>query len=180
VTTFATALRVATVTTDLSGQIWMDDAAQELFHSPIPSPVIPPEDWAAAFHCYDPVTRMPMDYDRLPGYRAMHEGEVTLDMLIAPPDAAERIVRTYARALRGADGEVVGVLATLTDITSDWVPCDRSPLAAITMCPCEKWQLEVPVGTPPVWIEETLLDHLSECVVMTATRMNVAASTSNI
>jgi hypothetical protein len=175
----ATAVRTATLTADLDGRIWMDEAAQELFQAPSRTPIVPAEDWSAAFHCYDLETRMPLPYERLPAYRALQEGAVDMELLVAPPGGPERIVAASARALYDADGDLQGVVASIRDITEErHEHVGADPLSVITMCPCQSWQLEVPVSVPPVWVEEALLEHRSECVVLGASCLTVAAAPS--
>lgn len=167
---------IALITGDLDGNIWMDDLAAEWLAVPTTTPVVPVENWAAAFHCYDPVTRMPIMSDRLPAVRALREGSVQAEVLLAPPDGREVVVQVCANPLTSQNGDVLGVLVSMRDITEQWLEhvgaCGGLEIEmTINICPCEAWSVEAPVGTPLIWVQEAVLEHMRECIVLAATRV---------
>jgi hypothetical protein len=168
--------RVGLWTSDVFGHVWYDDTAAQMFGVDEPtSYAIPQDAWAAAFHCYHPVTRMPMSYKLLPAARALEEGRViTSTLLIAPPDKPEVIARCTAKPLRSGTGEVLGVVVVCYDITERWlerVGARKFEVDyTVSQCPCEAWQVDAPTGTPISWIQEAVVEHMGECLTLAAVR----------
>lgn len=160
---------------DLLGRVWANDEARELYGIE-ETVVVDPADWAAAFHAYEPASRMPLSLERLPAHRAVLEGRVDdVDVLVAPPGRPERIHRVTAQALEGPLGTVLGVTVASHDVTDAWVPSEV-PDDITVPCVCDGWQVTGPTTTPPLWFAEALDEHMNECVVLTATRMTVLAT----
>lgn len=165
------------MTGDTAGRCWLDPVAQELLNAP-EEVTVAPRDWAAAFHTYDPATRMPLESHQLPMYRALSEGRVEhVEVLISPPGGPERVVCVSAMALYDSTGLVLGAVVKGRDITAEWLQrVGVEQTTSCHLCPCDSWQLEAPLGTPLDWIREAVEEHLAECVVLGATRHLVSSA----
>lgn len=159
------------MTSTIDGHIWLDRVAQVLLQKPEET-IVPVEDWAEAFHVYNPVTRMPLTTEQLPMYRALSEGRVQdVEVLIAPPGGLERVLCVSATALYDSLGTVLGVLVRGRDVTEAWLQrVEVEVTSSVHLCPCGAWQVQAPLGTPAEWLAEALEEHLAECVVMGASR----------
>lgn len=169
-------MKTAVLTADVYGRVTLSSEAQEIFGLE-GDVVIPPSEWSARFRCYDPVTRMPLENDRLPAYRALSEGVVENVALLAENlRGVERVILASAYASYNAAGEVVGVAVHVEDIQEEWdslLAAGAIPPMKTTahLCDCRQWQLEVPIGTPVEWVDEALTEHMQECVVLAANRI---------
>lgn len=92
----------------------------------LPEAPLPPEQWAEHYDLYlaDGITRMEMT--QIPLFRALNGDQIhDLEMVIAPRDRPRRVVVCNGRALLNHDGDKLGAVVALHDITEHKVAEQR-------------------------------------------------------
>ena len=109
---------VGVIACDAAGRLTLFNRAARDIHGVDADPCLAPADWPARYDLYgeDGVTQLAPD--RIPLMRALR-GERVSDagMTIHAPGTAPRHVLASGRALHGADGEALGAVVALKDVT---------------------------------------------------------------
>lgn len=164
------------LTADIAGRITMNREARKVWGA-LDDSTPSPERWSMAFHCLDPLTRMPLPNYMVPSVRAMQCGKVEGQViLVAPPGRRERLLTVTAQADYNEDGEVIGVVTTGRPTTKrEYVgycmQAERGMDDLTVPCVCEDWCVTFPGITPTEWITEALQEHLDGCVVAQAAKV---------
>ena len=105
------------VACDENGTLKLFNHAARAFHGLEESP-IPAEQWSTQYDLYYPDGVTPLRKQDLPLYRAF-SGEVVrnVEIVIAPPQGKRRTLRASGRALVGREGQNLGAVLAMQDIT---------------------------------------------------------------
>jgi signal transduction histidine kinase len=110
---------VGVVVCDDAGHLTLFNRATRDLHALPEDPSVPWTDWTTHYSLFRE-DGTPLPSDEAPLARALHEGEVTdATIVIAPPGRAPATVRCDGRALRDADGRLLGAVVAQTDVTAD-------------------------------------------------------------
>ncbi len=105
------------VACDATGNLVLFNRASREFHG-LPEVALPPDEWTAHYNLYraDGVTPLPME--EIPLQRAFRGEEVhDAEMAIAPTGQAPRLIRASGRPIHAANGDVLGAVAAMRDVT---------------------------------------------------------------
>jgi diguanylate cyclase (GGDEF)-like protein len=110
-------LRDGVVACDADGVITVFNKASRLLHERSEA-AVPTEDWAKEFDLYQPDLKTPMQIEDIPLKRAL-SGEVVknAEFAIVPKSGKPRIISSNGQAMFGDDGEKLGAVITLHDLT---------------------------------------------------------------
>ncbi|RSZ56275.1 PAS domain S-box protein [Massilia atriviolacea] len=110
-------LDVGVVACSADGELTLFNRAAREFHG-LPPQALPSGDWAAHYSLYSADGAHLMDQSEVPLLRALH-GETIRDcaMQIAPIDRARRYVLASGRRMIGPNGEAMGAVVAMKDIT---------------------------------------------------------------
>lgn len=99
------------------GTLRLFNNASRDFHG-MPAEPIPPEEWSRYYDLYHADGNTPLSVDDIPLFRAFR-GELVRDaeMVIKPRDLPARILRASGQRLTGRQGESIGAVVALHDIT---------------------------------------------------------------
>ncbi|MBA3886731.1 MAG: PAS domain S-box protein [Acidobacteria bacterium] len=111
-------VQTGVVACDAAGVLTLFNGVTRALHG-LPEEPIPPDQWAARYRLYRPDGQTPMATDEVPLYRAL-QGERVQDaeMVIAPADTPPRTVLTSGQAFFDAQGEKLGAVVSMQDITA--------------------------------------------------------------
>lgn len=105
------------VACDADGVLTVFNRATREFHG-MPKGAIPAGEWAETYDLYQADGVTPMPKEEFPLFRAMRGEEVKeAEMVIAPKDRPPRTFYVSASALSDADGDTVGAVGVLRDVT---------------------------------------------------------------
>lgn len=105
------------VACDANGVLTVFNRATREFHG-MPKGAIPAGEWAETYDLFHADGVTPMPKDEFPLFRAMRGEEVTdAEMVIAPKDRPPRTFYVSASALSDADGNTVGAVGVMRDVT---------------------------------------------------------------
>jgi len=94
----------------------LNDAAREFHH--LPHEPIPASQWAQHYDLFLPDGRTPMRQEDIPLFRALHGESVrNVEMMIVPKHGRPRTVLSNGNALYGAEGQKIGAVVAMHDIT---------------------------------------------------------------
>ncbi|MDY0021454.1 PAS domain S-box protein [Arenimonas caeni] len=106
------------VACDAAGQLTLFNSTTRELHG-LPEEPIPAEEWAAHYNLYQPDGTTPLTMEQVPLFRALRGETVReVEMVIAPGDLPRRCVLCSGRQIRGADGELLGAVVAMHDITA--------------------------------------------------------------
>ena len=110
-------LQEGIVACDADGVLQLFNDAAKRFHG-LPAEPLPPERWAEHYDLYRPDGER-MTREEVPLFRAL-SGEVVRDveMVIAPRTGPRRILVANGSAIHGADGELLGAVVAMHDVTA--------------------------------------------------------------
>jgi len=113
------------VACDAKGHLSIFNKSTRRFHG-VDSEPLPPEKWAERYDLYEPDGVTPLAVDRIPLYRA-YSGEVVdgQEMVIAPAGQERRIIVASGSAMYGEDGEKLGAVVSMHDVTSERAAQER-------------------------------------------------------
>jgi PAS domain S-box-containing protein len=108
----------AIIACDAAGVLTLFNRAAREFHG-LPEAPIPADQWAAHYDLYLPDARTLMRKEDIPLFRAL-QGEHLRDveMIVAPKGGTARTLLANARPLFGPDGERLGAVVIMHDITA--------------------------------------------------------------
>jgi PAS domain S-box-containing protein len=110
---------VGIVACDGQGRLTLFNRATRDFHGLPADADLDPEQWADRYALYREDGSTLLAADEVPLLRALREGAVAdLDIVIAPAGLPPRLVRCTGRALRDADGTLLGAVLAMADITA--------------------------------------------------------------
>ncbi len=111
-------VQTGVVACDAEGILTMFNGVTRELHG-LPEEPIPPDRWASRYRLYRSDGQTPMTTDEIPLFRAL-QGERVQDteMVIAPIDAPPRSVLTSGQAFFDAQGEKLGAVVSMQDITA--------------------------------------------------------------
>lgn len=105
------------VACDAQGTLTLFNRATRHFHG-IQEESLPPEQWADHYNLYRADGKTPMPTEEIPLYRALHGERLrNVEMVIAPADAPARTVSCSGRALQGSQGQTLGAVVAMHDVT---------------------------------------------------------------
>ncbi|MBA2744546.1 MAG: PAS domain S-box protein, partial [Chthoniobacterales bacterium] len=105
------------VSCDANGVIALFNAATREFHG-LPAEPIAPDEWAEHFDLYLPDGKTLMRKEQIPLFRALEQGFVEdAEMVIAPREGTPRRVLASGRAFFNEQGEKVGAVVAMHDVT---------------------------------------------------------------
>src|SRR5918993_1352630 len=105
------------VACDAEGILTLFNRAAREFHGLTETP-IPPDRWAEYYDLYLPDGETRMSKEEVPLFRALGGEHVRdVEMVIAPRRGPARTLRANGRALFGPDGEKLGAVVVMSDIT---------------------------------------------------------------
>jgi diguanylate cyclase (GGDEF)-like protein/PAS domain S-box-containing protein len=109
---------VGVIACDAAGRLTLFNRAARDIHGVDADPCLAPADWSARYDLYGEDGVTPLAPDQIPLMRALR-GERVSDagMTIHAPGTAPRHVLASGRALHGADGEALGAVVALKDVT---------------------------------------------------------------
>ncbi len=109
---------VGIVACDADGRLNVFNHAVRDLHGSDPDPDLPSDEWADCYGLFAPDGRTRLPAGEVPLRRALVEGAVEgQEMVIRIPGRAAVLVRCDGRAMRGTDGEVIGAVVAMSDIT---------------------------------------------------------------
>ena len=109
---------VGVVACDAQGRLTLFNRAARDFHGMGEDPTLSPDDWADRYSLYDEDGTTLLRRDQVPLVRALTDGVLQdATMVIAPADAPARTVRCDGRAMRDGDGELLGAVVAMKDVT---------------------------------------------------------------
>ena len=109
---------VGIVACDAGGRLTLFNPTTRVWHGLPADTELSPEQWSGHFDLYHPDGTTLLAPHEIPLTRALTEGTVAgVEMVIAPRDLPRRRVRCDGRALRGEQGEVLGAVVAMTDVT---------------------------------------------------------------
>ena len=110
---------VGIVACDAQGSLTLFNRTTRDFHGLSPDAALDPSQWADRYALLNEDGRTPLEPDQVPLLRALREGSVEdVDMVIAPTDRPARLVRCTGRALYDQDGQSLGAVVVMADITA--------------------------------------------------------------
>ena len=111
-------LQAGIVACDADGVLTLFNRAAREFHG-LPEQSLPPEEWAQHFDLFEPDGMTPLATEEIPLFRAWR-GEVVRDaeMVIAPKDRLARTLLASGQAIYGSDGQKLGAVVAMHDITA--------------------------------------------------------------
>lgn len=84
----------------------------------LPAEAIPPERWAEHYSLRQPDGTTPLSLEEIPLFRALRgEAVSNVEMVIAHRDGSSRLIVASGRAIRGRDGQDLGAVVAMRDIT---------------------------------------------------------------
>jgi len=105
------------VACDADGVLTVFNGATRRFHG-LPSAPLPAELWAVSYDLYHADGTTLMEMVDVPLMRALRGDRISdVEMVIAPVDGPRRTLLASGRALAGADGEPLGAVISMHDIT---------------------------------------------------------------
>ena len=105
------------VACDAQGTLTLFNRATRNFHG-IHEESLPPEQWAGRYSLYRADGRNPLPTEEIPLYRALHGERLrNVEIVIAPADAPARTVSCSGRALLGSQGQTLGAVVAMHDVT---------------------------------------------------------------
>ncbi|MFW3169800.1 diguanylate cyclase domain-containing protein [Geodermatophilus sp. CPCC 206100] len=111
------ALPVGVVAADADGHARLFNRVSRQWHGLDARPDIEPQELASVFSLTDPAGR-PLRPHEVPLTRAHREGRITdAEIRIGPAGGPSRLVRTSGCQVRGEDGELLGAVVAMADIT---------------------------------------------------------------
>jgi len=109
---------VGVIACDAAGRLTLFNRAARDIHGVDADPCLAPADWSARYDLYGEDGSTPLAPDQIPLMRALRGERVTnAGMTIHAPGSAPRHVLASGRALHGADGEALGAVVALKDVT---------------------------------------------------------------
>ena len=109
---------VGVVACDAQGRLTLFNRAARDFHGMAEDPALAPEDWAGRYSLHDEDGTTLLRHDQVPLVRALTDGALQdATMVIAPKDAPARTVRCDGRAMRDGDGQLLGAVVAMKDVT---------------------------------------------------------------
>lgn len=106
------------VACDAEGGLTFFNAVAERMHGLPAETGLPPERWSERYDLYEPDGVTPLPLERLPLLRALAGGPVRDDeIVIAAEGRAPRLVSCSGQAFHGSDGELLGAVVTMRDVT---------------------------------------------------------------
>ena len=109
---------VGVIACDAAGRLTLFNRAARDIHGIDADPCLAPADWSARYDLYGEDGVTPLAPDQIPLMRALRGERVTnAGMTIHAPGSAPRHVLASGRALHGADGEALGAVVALKDVT---------------------------------------------------------------
>lgn len=107
------------VACDHNSNLKLFNKAFEEFHG-LPAKTLPPEKWADYYNLYHADGKTKMSMDALPLYKALNgEGLTNYEMVIAPKDRPSFIILVNSRPLTDHDGNRIGAIASMHNITEE-------------------------------------------------------------
>ncbi|MFL6210700.1 MAG: PAS domain-containing protein [Pyrinomonadaceae bacterium] len=107
----------AIIACDAAGVLTLFNRAAREFHG-LPEAPIPAEQWAAHYDLYLPDARTLMRKEDIPLFRALQGEHVRdVEMVVAPKGGTARTLLASARPLSGPDGDRLGAVVIMHDIT---------------------------------------------------------------
>ena len=105
------------VACDAQGILTLFNQASREYHS-LPEQPLPPEQWGQHYNLYLPDGKTPMQKEDIPLFRAWRgESVLNVEMAIVPKQGKARTVSANGRAIYDAQGEKLGAVVILHDIT---------------------------------------------------------------
>ena len=105
------------VACDAQGTLTLFNRATRNFHG-IHEEALPPDQWAGRYSLYRADGRTPLPTEEIPLYRALQGERLrNVEIVIAPTDAPARTVSCSGRALLGSQGQTLGAVVAMHDIT---------------------------------------------------------------
>jgi PAS domain S-box-containing protein len=107
------------VACDGAGHLSLFNAATKRFHG-LDSQPIPPEQWTEHYDLYEADGITPLTMERVPLFRALNGETVTgQEMVIAPKNGPKRRLVTDAVAMHDSQGDKMGAMASMHDVTNE-------------------------------------------------------------
>lgn len=111
-------LPVAVVGGDAERRVDLFNAASRRWHGMDADPTVRPDDLAATYSLVD-VDGAPLPADRVPLMRVYEEGRIEdVEIGFAGPGQPLRLVRASGSQVRGEDGELLGAVVAMVDVTA--------------------------------------------------------------
>ncbi|MBW8900660.1 MAG: diguanylate cyclase [Massilia sp.] len=109
---------VGVIACDAAGRLTLFNRAARDIHGVDADPCLAPADWSARYDLYGEDGLTPLAPDQIPLMRALRGERVSnAGMTVHAPGAAPRHLLASGRALHGADGEALGAVVALKDVT---------------------------------------------------------------
>ncbi|MGK5169703.1 diguanylate cyclase domain-containing protein [Geodermatophilus sp. CPCC 205761] len=125
------ALPVGVVAADAHGRVSLFNGVSRDWHGVDARPEVEPGDLASVFSLTDPDGRT-LEPHEVPLTRAYREGRITdVEIRISPAGGPSRLVRSSGCQVRGADGELLGAVVALADVTAQRELEERLRAAAL-------------------------------------------------
>lgn len=106
------------VACDAEGRLTLFNRATREFHG-LPDEPLPPEEWAAHYNLYEADGVTPLEKNRIPLYRAWHDGQVRdAEMVIRSKAGITRMMLASGRALFDAENRKMGAVVSMHDVTA--------------------------------------------------------------
>ena len=106
------------VACDAEGRLTLFNRATREFHG-LPDEPLPPEEWTAHYDLYEADGVTPLERERIPLFRAWHDGQVRdAEMVIAPKEGEARTLLASGRALFDAENRKIGAVVSMHDVTA--------------------------------------------------------------
>ncbi len=110
---------VGIVACDAQGHLTVFNSATREFHGMPADPSVDADDWAQHYSLYAADGRTPLSPEQVPLLEALAGSRVEgAEMFIAPRGLPRRLVRCDGQVLHGTEGEVVGAVVAMHDITA--------------------------------------------------------------
>jgi diguanylate cyclase (GGDEF)-like protein len=111
-------LPVGVVAADAQGRLSLFNGVSRDWHGLGPLSGLPPEEWPSVFSLTD-ATGRPLEPHEVPLTRAYTEGRITdVEMRISRPDAPARLLTISGCQVRGEDGQLLGAVIAMADVTA--------------------------------------------------------------
>lgn len=105
------------VACDAQGTLSLFNRATREFHG-VREESLPPEQWTSHYSLYRADGRTPLPTEEIPLYRALQGERLrNAEIVIAPADAPARTVSCSGRALLGSQGQTLGAVVAMHDVT---------------------------------------------------------------
>ncbi len=109
---------VGIVACDAEGRLTLFNRATREFHGMPPDPDADPGDWSDRYALYDQDGTTVLTREQIPLVRALVDGAVDDAIIVIAPHALPtRVVRCDGRAMHGLEGQLLGAVVVMTDIT---------------------------------------------------------------